>query len=637
MNKTILRKTSNPKSPDEYSKMFDKFFKSIATIESKRQEAIEKFDLKNIQESILKKSKVKSVHELSQPQKYDFNVALHVSEFKSDALSMKEKEIKTVIGEALFFHKNDRIESYLKYLRNQLYYCIILTLTEWKNLSIVEQLQPALDWYCNELEAIYNFCVKETGSYNSKNKDSTYLNLHPLSSFDSFRAWEIYIFNRLKHYIDLYNSDKDRYREINDFSWANKTLDLVNEELQAIEQVIKNSKEYNKEEYMRQMSKASPTEVYLEVDSKYTWYVIENYKCSFEAYLNNHCGTDSNADVLFSLRSVDKNNMFDSHVTISASITKTKDSAIFIVLQVKGKGNDKPNERYWPYIIELFKQEEFGWQEISSYRSDSDFHISDLDEATRNKFLKIKPWWNNLLKAYIHYDLLKGKSYFNAKDWKAQKFEIDKDTGDVTITYDYFEKMVKALDSIWPSSRVTKGRVLHEANKYLNNYETVTDYSAELDDEQGRQFLDEIKELKPEVYKKLESLYKDFEYQDIWDMVCNSKDSYCRDVFNAINGAYLQGWEAGTMDSIFHYYENHFDGIEIELDGEQYGRIDKTEKGWEVTIYYSVIENYSSENNSIGIPDPDLESFDFARGDDYFEHDYDSNAAVEYLLENLPD
>jgi len=79
------------------------------------------------------------------------------------------------------------------------------------------------------------------------------------------------------------------------------------------------------------------------------WYNIGLSACSIESERMGHCGRDSDG-ILFSLRRKGKGELTsESHVTISYN------EGIATVLQIKGKGNAVPLQKYWPMVAAFFK------------------------------------------------------------------------------------------------------------------------------------------------------------------------------------------------------------------------------------------------------------------------------------------
>jgi hypothetical protein len=87
-----------------------------------------------------------------------------------------------------------------------------------------------------------------------------------------------------------------------------------------------------------------------------------------ERKLMNHCGTESRAETLFSLRHYDKaTNQKEAFITIAVSPTK------HVWYQAKGKGNSTPKNEYWPYIADILRDFDIFQFEGGGYMSSLDF------------------------------------------------------------------------------------------------------------------------------------------------------------------------------------------------------------------------------------------------------------------------
>jgi len=86
---------------------------------------------------------------------------------------------------------------------------------------------------------------------------------------------------------------------------------------------------------------------------EYYWVFIPSNYCDLESSRMGHCGRTGYGNNLISLRSVKPygkgHTINDSHITIAYGINDG------IFYQVKGKKNNKPAEKYFPYIFDLIK------------------------------------------------------------------------------------------------------------------------------------------------------------------------------------------------------------------------------------------------------------------------------------------
>lgn len=164
--------------------------------------------------------------------------------------------------------------------------------------------------------------------------------------------------------------------------------------------------------------------IFIEFDDGFYWIDLQTTSSQDEATAMGHCGNTNDGDTLFSLR--DKNK--SPHVTVAYD---SKDHAIY---QMKGRGNEKPVEKYHPYIYRLLVDPELKPQYFAyEYLKEEDFNMSDFDEETFKKVYNYNP---NLVYKSISYDhsmcigLLK-KGYLEKSDIKNVLLESKEVTTEV--------------------------------------------------------------------------------------------------------------------------------------------------------------------------------------------------------------
>lgn len=99
----------------------------------------------------------------------------------------------------------------------------------------------------------------------------------------------------------------------------------------------------------------------------YYWIDLETDCDEEEGRIMSHCGK-SDGNNLYSLR---KNQQ--PFVTISV---KDHNSQLYVV-QCKGKGNKKPIDKYYPYVLDFYKFMKIDYYE-SEYQEDDDFNLTDF-------------------------------------------------------------------------------------------------------------------------------------------------------------------------------------------------------------------------------------------------------------------
>jgi len=138
------------------------------------------------------------------------------------------------------------------------------------------------------------------------------------------------------------------------------------------------------DEFHREIQKAATGHIQdetgevLKTYPDYYWIDLKCNTSSAEANAMGHCGTDTSATTLFSLRDIHTK---EPHVTVAVN-EKTGH-----VTQVKGKGNKRPVDKYMSYVHDLFKEyfsngklRGFGW----SYGQD--LNIEDVKQIFPDKF-----------------------------------------------------------------------------------------------------------------------------------------------------------------------------------------------------------------------------------------------------------
>lgn len=115
----------------------------------------------------------------------------------------------------------------------------------------------------------------------------------------------------------------------------------------------------------------------------FMWVLHKDYKCDASEKSMGHCGAATNND-MFLLRLIKGNEEF---------ITGDWDPIDKYIIQLKGKGNNKPHEKYHKYILWLLVD----WGNIDmlktneGYRPDTNFQLTDLSDENFNYILDKSP------------------------------------------------------------------------------------------------------------------------------------------------------------------------------------------------------------------------------------------------------
>lgn len=637
MKKPVLRKTSNPKPVEEYLKMFEK---------------LKKYAIGFMEYTI-------NLNE-------DYNLGGMLTYYKNNQAFIE------VIDIALRFIKNDRIESYLKFMRAKM--C-----QNWLNeLKADRVLKPEVKLHYPELE---DYCKKEIQSYLSKTEKTE----AETRSADTLRVGTHA--TDLLHFVDLIKSDKNKYKKINDYSWINKTPSKIIYDLSVIMDEIDSGKHSvgeiiytgnDKAQYEQLLEKEKKiTQHYLKIDDDLDWYVLETNSSPLEAFIGtkgsgngNHCGTDQSTDVLFSLRTKNSLGQFVLCVTCACKIHMLPEGsdpcAVFEVVQIKTRRNMPPPPKYWMAILKLYAEEEFGWQSNKeTYKNENNFKISwlrglqnnideyelehfELDDKEQTKFrsvyqkfIKLKPWWDNEIKAMIHFGLTSKIRCLQHEYWKADNVILNKDTGDVSIFYGDMDSMLAGLSENWDSLRGRDNRI----QNIRDNLDSFDDIPVSLSDIPWDDFYLWLKNKNKDIYNSISDAMEELDIEKISQLKKLSQFKpddedkensyeYLEKVVDAFRDAYYYGLEAGNSDNKYQAFTSFLDGLELKKDLEVIGLITVNDNGnWEVVIYSDAIQEYSNETGEFGIPDPENGSFEVDRLDWYPE--LNDDVAYEKLIEEL--
>lgn len=646
-----MRQLSNPRSKEDYLKILSPYFKVFKRFEQMWNEHIVYIRVMD-----------NAIADDEYGDRRDEIVERFIKIVTKSIISMYEEEsniqmheyLGHFVGEALHFEKNDRIEAILKFRRASMAGDLIIAINDFNKYSkrLTEEASDTLAFLFNKFyddtkvlitplqQIIAHYNKSTVGDPYEENKKIT----SPYFLADDFN------FHNLKHFLDLYKSNKDRFRAINDFTWAGKSLHNVVLGLTNIEQDINAKFKVSSQAYLRALEEATDSIEFMKLSDGYTWTMILDNHCDFEALIaGGHCGADSSADYLFSLRSKLPNGDLDAHVTVSVkkwdvpeeSAYYDKIKMIFQVLQAKGKGNNQPKPEYWPMIMELFKTVAFGWQTDAAWKPESDFKPNWLQNSTLDPrfpkmysdFIKLKPYWFEPLAAISHYQLLDKdiKEYF--VEHFSKSATVSMDDSSVTVSYNTFWEMLEEIKE-WCTEFGDAAKDIDEPVDL--HYTPDPDYDS---------FVGMIKLSYKKIYKRLEDISNEHETKLIWLFTRDYKGyadlndddrNFLSKLDEAMSQACYRAEESGTSTEKYNAYLKLFDGVELKnSDGEMYAIIDKSvikkKEQWTIIFNGKELLEYYNQQEEIGFYYP---HFDGGRGrHSSFSVEYNSGYDAEYAKE----
>lgn len=138
------------------------------------------------------------------------------------------------------------------------------------------------------------------------------------------------------------------------------------------------------------MANDSDAEAILEFPDGFTWFNLNRGFCGTEAKAMGHCGNAgevTGGNILSLRKKVQKGDVIVWHPVLTFIV----DDEGYLG-EMKGRGNDKPVERYHPYIVALLQHDIIQGIKGGGYRPENNFHINDLkDEKQRQALIDAKP------------------------------------------------------------------------------------------------------------------------------------------------------------------------------------------------------------------------------------------------------
>jgi hypothetical protein len=122
----------------------------------------------------------------------------------------------------------------------------------------------------------------------------------------------------------------------------------------------------------------------------FVWMALSRGYCKQEADAMGHCGNigAASGDRILSLRKFAERIDGVDHYNSVLTFILNKDGYLG---EMKGRGNEKPAERYHPYVIELLKMDIIKGIRGGGYLPENNFSIKDLSDTDKDALLDAKP------------------------------------------------------------------------------------------------------------------------------------------------------------------------------------------------------------------------------------------------------
>lgn len=298
------------------------------------------------------------------------------------------------------------------------------------------------------------------------------------------------------------------YDPIKKYDPKTKPVDQVISELDALE------KEYMDKvgEDDRLIRLQDDDKIIHDFGNGYVWIMLDRGACREEGDKMGHCGnvpSQKSGDRILSFRKIrqrGKETLYEPFMTFIYN-EKTKKLG-----EMKGRANEKPSEKYHPYIVWLLKQDFIKGFGPRGYAPEYDFQMSDLSPDHYNEVITANP--------------------FLALVYGAKLKSIPENvlaSINMPFTTDYneiwFDKEKKKLYVNVDISRIIRKSILDTLEDSWGNYTTSSYDNDAIDSFLGDMTIDQIKELF-EIFKKMlkeENIAPEIDFDYFSQMVQRNK------------------------------------------------------------------------------------------------------------------
>ena len=358
---------------------------------------------------------------------------------------------------------------------------------------------------------------------------------------------------------------------------------------------------------------------------KYAWVKLDREYCEAEGRAMEHCGntgTPQAGDRILSFRTKIGDKKQKPHLTFILD----KDGFLG---EMKGRRNQKPSEKYHPYIIDLLQKDFVKGIKSGGYMAQNNFSLRDLKtEEQREQLIKQKPGLGS------SYDLLKYQGRPSMPFYKKLETELDShaekyvtvDENENVVVFDAgrdIDQLSQSLAELSSNSLVNLYRAVD--SKFDNGRRLPTNF-LEIDDLAVREYIEQgiveelfemldrktLLALEKYIKENYDEYDKDTEIRsdDILEIVVKNDELY--EVFsNAVGYGMVSSIVEGFVEAFDDWFENN-DNIVIDKDDTSGVR--DTRPRFLIVADAPAVSKLIDELLSTGVPedvyDPDMQILD---------------------------
>jgi len=332
------------------------------------------------------------------------------------------------------------------------------------------------------LKDLYKKITKKDYDYYEKNTSI-------LRNFNDFFNEE-----RLEHWSAMFEQSP----QVNQVEWE---ANLPPNELQI--KLIEAEQEWRKKQ--EQEIEPEPDDQIIIDYGKYAWVKLDKEYCDLEGRAMGHCGNTASpkaGDRLLSFRTKIDGGRQRPHLTFIL------DKNGFLG-EMKGRGNDKPSEKYHPYIVDLLQKDFVKGIKGGGYMPENNFDLSDLDDSTREQLIDAKPALGGISELYEKEGLTDDvlnlfESQLDGSDLDYE--EVVKNVQDPYIIVEKFDNLDEIIDTFSVDRTVSDLKdAVSEDGDFIENISAMVDgtigeggYAKDLYDKLDKSFQKKIEKFAKE-------------------------------------------------------------------------------------------------------------------------------------------
>jgi hypothetical protein len=390
------------------------------------------------------------------------------------------------------------------------------------------------------------------------------------------------------------------YSKIQAYQFGSKSLPVVLQELEALEDEFKTRTK-------SALTLHEGDEIILKMDNKMCWVMLGRGYCSEEANAMGHCGNAGarSGDRILSLRRFKDNVDGTDYYEVFLTFILQHDGFLG---EMKGRANEKPAERYHPYIVALLKLPIIKGIRGGGYAPANNFSMKDLKDEDRDALIDAHPHLGDFearlkkqgdspeLRAAILASIKEHlPSWANSAKWD--------DEADALVLVEF--KDIADMVSDLTDDKTANALASSDGDRLFDyDFNSASDTDVEsLLDSLPMQALIGLANKATEI-AKAELDEEDFEDFDPSDTGALTRflEEYAQDIYHSIKGAVISGMESGAESDAHESLVKEIKDLKVK-HGHLVFKTFKNSKGEDAWVWDSPVKVVCSVKEACAVAD----------------------------------